>query len=90
MKSLLREFIELYLIETGGAPMNLRARFSVVNDKSGRGHLEPIKKNDVDSTEGIASHLIEPEVAPEDCFGPVPPTSEDPHVISDPYNRAWI
>lgn len=33
----------------------------------------------------IASHLQEPEVDVEDCYGPVPPMGEEPGVFADPY-----
>jgi len=37
----------------------------------------------------IASHLMEPEVDMEDCYGPVPPKADDPGVFSDPYAKYY-
>lgn len=35
----------------------------------------------------IAAHLMEPEVDMEDCYGPVPPTTEEPGVFIDPFTQ---
>jgi len=35
--------------------------------------------------EEIASHLMEPEVDMDDCYGPVPPRAEEPGVFIDPF-----
>jgi hypothetical protein len=37
----------------------------------------------------ISAHLIEPEVTPEDCYGPVPPIADDPGVFADPFTRDY-
>jgi len=37
--------------------------------------------------EGMPDHLINPAVSPEDCYGPVPPEAEPPHVGSDPFAK---
>jgi len=38
----------------------------------------------VDNPEGMPNHLFEPEVDPDDCFGPVPPDAEKPYLMQDP------
>ena len=35
--------------------------------------------------DAVSSHLREPELTPEECWGPVPPTSKKPGVYSDPW-----
>lgn len=37
--------------------------------------------------DGLPGHLHEPDVSPEDCYGPVPPDAEDPYVGQDPFVR---
>jgi hypothetical protein len=37
----------------------------------------------------ISSHLIEPEVDMEDCYGPVPPVVDDPGVYADPFTKDY-
>lgn len=39
--------------------------------------------------DGLPDHLNEPEVSPEDCYGPVPPDAEDPYVGQDPFTRDY-
>jgi len=39
--------------------------------------------------EEISSHLLEPEVDMEDCYGPVPPVAEEPGVHSDFFTQDY-
>lgn len=39
--------------------------------------------------EEISPHLSEPVLSPEECFGPVPPTNDDPGVYADPFTRDY-
>ena len=39
--------------------------------------------------DGIAPHLQEPEEDMKDCYGPVPPTTEEPGVFADPYSQDY-
>lgn len=41
----------------------------------------------VNDPDGLPDHLFEPEVDPEDCFGPVPPDAEKPYVSMDPFTQ---
>jgi hypothetical protein len=50
---------------------------------SEREQLGRISAKDMDDE--LAPHLSEPDVTPEECWGPVPPTSEKPGVHAD----AW-
>lgn len=43
----------------------------------------------VDDPEGLPDHLLEPQVTPDECYGPVPPEAEDPYVGQDPFVRDW-
>jgi hypothetical protein len=45
------------------------------------------KRNKED--EEIADHLMEPNVDMEDCYGPVPPTTEEPGVYTDPFSQDY-
>ena len=37
----------------------------------------------------ISAHLMEPELDMEDCYGPVPPVTQEPGVFIDPYTQNW-
>ena len=37
----------------------------------------------------LSSHLMEPELDMEDCYGPVPPTTEEPGVYADPFTKDY-
>ena len=39
--------------------------------------------------EEISSHLMEPEADMEDCYGPVPPTTDEPGVYTDPFTQDY-
>lgn len=42
---------------------------------------------DTDDDADVSAHLREPAVDAADCFGPVPPTGEDPYATPDPFAR---
>ena len=44
---------------------------------------------DMDDPEELAPHLREPVYDEEDCWGPVPPTAENPHVGPDVYSKDY-
>ena len=53
---------------------------------------EQIGKNSIqnmDDPEEISPHLREPVYDDEDCWGPVPPTAENPHAGPDIYNTDY-
>ena len=50
---------------------------------------EPMRSLADEAEISMASHLLELEVDMEDCYGPVPPTSDDPGVFADPYTRFY-
>ena len=37
----------------------------------------------------LADHLVEPELDPEDLYGPVPPVQGEPNVSADPFTRDY-
>lgn len=86
---LLRAYIAEALSSTPGAPYIRNALSPAMSDREDIG---PISHRDIDATDDddeIASHLVDIEVTPEECFGPVPPDAEDPYVQLDPFTRDW-
>jgi hypothetical protein len=69
-------------------PQPLGAAKGMTNSREQIGSLAA-KDVDTDDETGLSSHLVEPEVDPEDCFGPVPPRKEgDPfYAQQDPFVR---
>ena len=41
----------------------------------------------IDDWDDMPEHLREPMLTPEECFGPVPPSAEEPYVGQDPFAR---
>lgn len=78
MNILLRRYIKHALREVLEGPHIS----NVISKKLAR--REPIGKLAGDGLE-ISFHLQEPEVDLEDCYGPVPPTANEPGVFADPY-----
>ena len=77
MNNLLRRYIKHALLEALEGPhISNVISTKLVN-------REPLTS--LAGDEEIASHLQEPEVDMEDCYGPVPPTGEEPGVFADPY-----
>ena len=42
---------------------------------------------DVDPNDDLPDHLKNPVEDPEQCWGPVPPTGEEPYTQQDPFTR---
>ena len=55
-------------------------------DFSPREQIHSLAQSD---DEEIASHLVEPEVDMKDCYGPVPPTEDEPGVFPDLYTKDY-
>lgn len=90
-EAMLREYIAEALGSTPGSPYIRNATSLAMSDSE---EIGPISHRDIDSNddegdEPIASHLVDIEVTPEDCYGPVPPDAEDPYVQQDPFARDW-
>ena len=60
-------------------------------DSNDREQLGSLKQRDVDTDDGddLPPHLREPVYSAEECFGPVPPTGEEPYAQQDPLVRDW-
>lgn len=56
-------------------------------DREQLGFLADKPIDTMDDPEGLPAHLRDPIEDPEDCFGPVPPTNNDPYVQQDPFVR---
>ena len=91
-KEAIRDYVKEVILEWGGAPPNKpqpRQRNAMSPDVATREPLGKMSKNDID-TDGNAdlpTHLREPTVDIEDCYGPVPPTAEEPYTTQDPNVR---
>ena len=44
---------------------------------------------DIDDPDEVAPHLRDPLYDDEDCWGPVPPTAENPYAMPDVYNKDY-
>ncbi len=80
------------LLEWAGAPPNKPEPYvgdSFGSDWTSREALTSLADVDVDTEQGdeLPPHLREPLYDEEDCYGPVPPTAEQPGVYSDPFVR---
>lgn len=86
----LKRIIRSSLVEWAGAPPSRMNPTVVLDplapsliDREQLGSLadaEPMSR-----TQGISSHLLDPNVDIDDCFGPVPPGDNDARVNADPY-----
>ena len=81
--SQLRKYIRSVLLEVLEGPHISNVLSFGLAEREPLGSLADGEEDD------IASHLMEPEVDVEDCFGPVPPVAQDPGVFSDPYTQDY-
>lgn len=63
-------------------------------DINSREQLGSLKQQDIDTVddhgnEDLPPHLREPVYDAEECFGPVPPTGEEPYTQQDPFVRDY-
>jgi len=85
----LREIIRRSLTEAGGGwasppqPAGRNSFSADINNREQIGRLESGTPVDDD----LPPHLRDPQEDEEDCYGPVPPTGEEPYMIQDPYVR---
>lgn len=76
------------LLEAGGGkaiPPSKFVRNALSPGKADREQLRDLGRSEEE--EGLAPHLLEPVMDPEECWGPVPPVNGDPYVGQDPYVR---
>lgn len=88
----LRAMIRGLIRESGGGttlPHMPRVRDSIGPDFSDREQLGRISTKDADKEDELPPHLREPVHSEEDCWGPVPPTSENPYSLPDPYTKDY-
>ena len=86
----LRSLIRSALLETAGGttlPHMPRIRDAIGPDFADREQLGRISVKDADEEDELPPHLREPIYAEEDTWGPVPPTSENPYALPDPYTK---
>jgi len=70
-----------------GQPVMRNALSPDINSREAIGKMTA-KNLDTDE-EGVPEHLREPQVTPEECYGPVPPDSEPVSVHADPFTRDY-
>ncbi len=60
-----------------------------INSREALDTLRSVPPDTVADEEGLPDHLLDPNVDPEDCFGPVPPDRKNPnpYVGQDPFAR---
>jgi len=86
----LRNIIRNALIEGAGGitlPRMPVIRNSMGPEFADREQLGRINAKDVDDPDELTPHLREPIYDEEDCWGPVPPTGNDPYALPDPYAK---
>lgn len=66
-------------------PAGKFVRDAVSPERADREQLKNLGRTE--NEDELASHLVDPEVDPEDCWGPVPPLVGDPYVGQDPFVR---
>jgi hypothetical protein len=88
LKSLIREVILETAPGWSSAPQVPFKRKDTDIYRYEREQLGKLQHGDPDE-DAVAPHLEEPELKPEDCWGPVPPTSAKPGVRFDPLARDY-
>jgi len=87
---MLRMIIREVLAEAGGGT-TLPPRPMVNNPMSpsmaDREQLTKMSVSSLDDPDMVAPHLQEPQYEEEDCWGPVPPTTENPYMLPDYYSK---
>lgn len=86
----LRRLIKEVLEEAGGAsptPPRPNVRNAMAPSMADREQIGRISIKDKDGPEEISSHLQEPVHDEEDCWGPVPPTAQNPYAMPDFYTK---
>ena len=88
----LRGIIREVLAEAGGAsptPPRPNVRNAMTPSMADREQIGRISVKDKDDPEEVSPHLREPMYKEDDCWGPVPPTGEDPYVMADFYTKDY-
>lgn len=85
----LRRLIRLYIHEGAGAKSNKPISIGKVSQTPATASREELEDlTAFDDADLLAPHLSEPQLSPEECWGPVPPQKKnDPGVHSDPWVR---
>lgn len=88
----LRKIIRRSLQEIGGAtstqprPMDRNPMGPSMSDREQIGRISIKDKEDPNE---VAPHLRDPLYDEEDCWGPVPPTAENPYALPDIYTKDY-
>ena len=86
----LRKIIQSCLLEAGGGT-TIPPRPVINNPMSpsmaDREQIGRISVKDAEDPEEVSPHLQDPLYDEEDCWGPVPPTSQNPYAMPDPYSK---
>ena len=88
----LRSIIRNAILEAAGGitlPHMPVIRNAMGPEFADREQLGRISIKDVEDEDEITPHLREPLYDAEDCWGPVPPTGDDPYVLPDPYTNDY-
>jgi len=68
-----------------GQPYGRNVLSPDINSREQLGAISAKAIDTVSDPDGLPDHLLNPAVSPEDCYGPVPPEAEPPHVGADPF-----
>lgn len=88
----LRRVIRAALREGGGGttlPKLPMIRNAMGPDFADREQLGRVSVKDADDEDELSPHLREPLHTEEECWGPVPPTQQNPYTIPDPYTQDY-
>lgn len=84
----LKNFIKEIILELApgwsSAPIAPFMRKDTELERSDREAIGKLTHGEPDE-DAIAPHLREPELTPEECWGPVPPTAPGPGAYADPW-----
>jgi hypothetical protein len=89
-ESVLRHYIRCFLKEAYASNIDGPHVSNVMSTHlAQRDEIPYLGKKRKKEEDEISAHLMEPEADMEDCYGPVPPTAEEPGVFIDPYTTNW-
>lgn len=84
LRSLIKEIILEIAPGWSSAPIAPFMRKDTELERSDREAIGKLTHGEPDE-DAVAPHLREPELTPEECWGPVPPTAPGPGAYADPW-----
>jgi hypothetical protein len=86
----LRRLVREALLEAGGGttlPPQPVTRNPMSPSLTDREQITKMSISNLEDEDALAPHLQDPQYEEEDCWGPVPPTAENPYALPDFYTN---